>query len=329
MPFKQKFLQHLKISRLINPGAKLIVAVSGGADSMALLYALIHVRRELAFELIIAHYDHHLRPSSKRDRHFVQQVADKVGCLFLTEVNRQKCPKKGSVEEFARDLRYDFLLRMAKQQGAEAVLTAHTRNDLAETVLMRLLRGTGLMGLQAILPRRFIHGIVLIRPLLPFVREELENFLKFIGIDYINDPTNLSLDFTRNKVRQLLIPLLEKEFQTGVQVNLARLAETAALDYNFIEEQALGFLRKSSRKTANAVAIKKTLFQKLHPALRKAVLRSGYTFLLQKTQPLNMAHINHIDQIIGDNQEHSVKENVSLPNGLKFQLSKSHFVLKL
>ncbi len=315
MPFCKRFLQHIHSSRLVSPGEKLIVAVSGGADSMALLHALYHARRELGLELIVAHYDHHLRSSSVQDRLYVKATARRLGLPFVTQINRHPAPRTGSVEEFARDLRYEFLFKTAKKHNASALLTAHTSDDLAETVLMRILRGTGLSGLQAILPRRSIRGCELVRPMLIFTRKDVEEFLKARKIKFINDPSNRSLDFDRNKIRKLIIPYLERNYHPGVKDNLSRLADIAAMDQSFIEEQADLFLKRTVKITSHSVSVPLTKLKLLHCSLRRTVLRAMFISLFGNTGPVTLAHITAIDAALFDRHTDAAFGKRPLPAG--------------
>ncbi|MBF0505052.1 MAG: tRNA lysidine(34) synthetase TilS [Candidatus Omnitrophica bacterium] len=300
MKFIPKFFHYLFTTRLIGRGDRLIVAVSGGADSIALLYALYCFRQEFGLDLIVAHYDHRLRPSSSLDGVYVKNVAKTLGLSFIIETNRKKIPTTGSTEEFAREQRYDFLFRSAKKHEADGIVTAHTSDDLAETVLMRLLRGTGLAGLQAILPRRQMRGVNLIRPFLFLSREEIEAFLKEIKVGYINDPTNQSLDFTRNKIRRILIPFLKKEFGHNISENISNLAFTAAVDYGFIESQSLIHLKQGLRRANGNVYFPLDLFYSLHPSIRRMVLRSAYAALYGTPKPLTLAHVEALDLAFAD-----------------------------
>ncbi|MBF0593919.1 MAG: tRNA lysidine(34) synthetase TilS [Candidatus Omnitrophica bacterium] len=267
---------------------------------MCLLHALFRSRQELGLELIVAHYDHHLRRTSARDRLFVEQAARFLDLPFVVEVNRCKVSKTGSIEDFARKQRYDFLVRAALKHGVDAIVTAHTRDDQAETVLLRIMRGTGLSGLQAILPLRKMNGVDLVRPLLIFSRHEVERFLQEIKVSFVNDPSNRSLDFTRNKVRRVLIPFLEKEFNPGIKDNLARLADTAAHDYSFIETQVALFLKRSLKKVGSNVSFSLKKYRSLHPSIRRMVLRSAFAALYGDAKPLTLAHIESMDTVLTD-----------------------------
>lgn len=296
MLFEDKFLQHIRRSSLIRPGDKLIVAVSGGADSMALLTALAQLNPQLGLQLIVAHYDHRLRPSSNLDLAFVKAASQKMNLLFESGTNPHPLPKRRSIEEFARDLRYAFLLKIAARHDAQGVLTAHTMDDLAETVLMRILRGTGLAGLKAIVPRREEKGRPIIRPMLCFSRKEVESYLKSRKIKYLNDPSNLLMAFDRNRVRKILIPFIEKEFQPRIKDVLSRLADVAATDQSYIAEQAALYLKKNSLKSNQAISIPLKTFKGLHCSLRRTILRAMIASLFGDPINVDHAHIDAIDQ---------------------------------
>jgi tRNA(Ile)-lysidine synthase len=221
MNFTDKVRFNLSRYKLLALGDRLLVGVSGGADSVALLLSLHELRHELGFEIVVGHFNHALRRSAARDQSFVRGLAGRLGLRFVTETNRKKVPNKGSVEEFARDCRYDFLLRTAKRVGAGSIALAHTQDDLAETVLMRILRGTGLAGLRSMTFLSCRQQVAIIRPMLNISRHGVEVFLKMKKARFVHDPTNSSLDFTRNKVRLKLIPYLGKYFAPDIKERLA------------------------------------------------------------------------------------------------------------
>ncbi|PZA08261.1 MULTISPECIES: tRNA lysidine(34) synthetase TilS [unclassified Meiothermus] len=207
-----------------------VVAVSGGGDSVALLYLL----KALGFEAIVAHFDHALRPSSAEEAVWVQQLAEALGypCeVERVEVRRIAEQKKRNLEATARELRYAFLSRVAKKYRTEGILTAHTQNDQAETVLLQLLRGTGrATGI------RQRQGRVM-RPLLGFTRAELRDYLRARGASWLEDPTNQDLTLDRNYLRHEVLPRLEARFG-GATGALARFAEVRQAEDPLLEEAA-------------------------------------------------------------------------------------------
>jgi tRNA(Ile)-lysidine synthase len=242
----------------------LVVAVSGGADSVALLRALLRVQQPPR-PLVIAHLNHQLRSSeSDADERFVRELhaalaAETGGDLRLNAkrvdvaaLARAEC---GNLEDVARRIRYEWLARVALEIHCSAVATGHTANDQAETVLHRLLRGTGLKGLRGIARRRLLApGVELIRPLLDATREEILAFLEQQGQSYRQDSSNYDLDFTRNRIRQELLPQLG-EFNPAIVPVLGRLAEQAAEAFHDWELQAQRLLVEAERPRAGEVLI--------------------------------------------------------------------------
>src|SRR3989339_2008737 len=207
----RKVLQAVKEYGLIRKFDRIVLGVSGGPDSIALLYCLLALKEEYRLTLHIAHLNHMLRPKdSVKDAEFVRLLAKKLGLACAIKKVNLKGLKKGSLEEAARKARLDFFLDTAKRIKADKIALGHTLDDQAETVLMRLLRGSGLLGLSGILPKRDILGFTVIRPLLGIKRKEIENFLKAKRIIPRVDASNLDQAYFRNRIRHKLLPGLEK-----------------------------------------------------------------------------------------------------------------------
>ncbi len=228
-PFIQKLLNHLKQDLLVEPNSKILVAVSGGVDSISLLDALYNLKFFFPFEIAIAHMNHMLRgEESDDDELFVKELAKKYGLLmFLQKKNVKKFAESNSLnlEEAARILRYDFLKRAAQSFSAKYISTGHNANDQAETVLFRLFRGSGISGLQGITRKYEIaKDLFLIRPFLIFSRAEIENYAKFRNLIWREDSSNLSMEFIRNKIRRKLIPYLQKEYNPNIVENINQTA---------------------------------------------------------------------------------------------------------
>lgn len=303
---------------LIPRGSRVLVAVSGGADSVSLLLALYDLRHRLGFSLVVAHYDHALRASSAKESQFVKCLADRLGLEFITERSRNQPPATGSLEEFARNIRYDFLCRAMRQCRADAVAVAHTKDDLAETVLMRILRGAGLSGLRSMLPLTRRNGCVIIRPLLEETRRDVEAFLRKKDAKYVNDPTNRSLKFDRNRVRLKLIPYIEKEFAPDLKDRLAVLAKTAGADHGFIDQAGVQLWSQVARKRGKTVQIKLEEFRVLHPAMRRVILRKSVEVLTGAGRSLDLKHTDMMDFFALSAR----KGDLALPLGLILRKSK-------
>ncbi len=221
---------------MLTAGEKVVVGVSGGADSIALLHILSELK-ELNLEITAAHLNHGIRADeAQRDSEFVEQAAADLGIRFehkKVDTLAYKEEKRLSLEDAARELRYEFFDEVREKLGASKVATAHTKDDQAETVLMRLLRGSGLRGLSGIPP---VSRGYLIRPLLFCSRSEIEEYLKSKGVGWVEDSTNASLEFLRNRVRRELIPVLT-EYNPQLTDTLTRTADILRSYEEYISEE--------------------------------------------------------------------------------------------
>ncbi len=218
--------------RLIGAGQHVLAAVSGGADSVALVSALVDLSGGLrgGFSLTLAHLDHGLRPTSADDAASVARLAGQYGLALISErldVARAAEERGLGLEEAARVVRYDFLHRAARQAGAGRVALGHHQDDQAETVLMNFLRGgdvRGLAGMPICRPIEPESPIMIIRPLLEVRRQALRDFLHRRGLDWVEDETNLVAGSLRNRIRLELLPLLERDYVAGISRRLAGMA---------------------------------------------------------------------------------------------------------
>jgi tRNA(Ile)-lysidine synthase len=216
---EERFRQQLEELGLARAGTPVLVALSGGSDSVVLLHLLRFSAAELGIEVRAAHFDHAMRPGSEADARWVEGLCRAWGIPLLRE--RADRPLRG--EEEARRARYAFLRTAAAEFGAARIATAHHADDQAETVLFRVLRGTGVAGLGGIAP----SAAGLVRPLLPFWREDLRRYGRRAGLRWREDPTNLGTDAARNRIRLHLLPLVERTVAPGARRSLVRLAELA------------------------------------------------------------------------------------------------------
>ena len=213
---------------LIQPGDTIVCAVSGGADSMALLWALYLLKEEWNLNISAAHFNHRLRGAeSDRDEAFVREFCDGYGIPLHVDSGTIVPGKKG-LEAAARDARYAFLRTLPGK-----IATAHTADDNAETLLMHLVRGTGLKGLGGIMPQ---NGNV-VRPMLSITRQEIEDFLAEYAVDHITDSSNDGDDFLRNRIRHHVMPLLKEE-NPKLSQNLSAMALRLRLDEEALTQQA-------------------------------------------------------------------------------------------
>lgn len=298
----------VKSQGLIKKKDRILVGVSGGPDSLALLHILNSLKKEMGFSLYVAHLDHMMRKDSFKDREFVEKACLKLGIpVICGQIDVRKLIKKGSVEEVARSVRLNFLFGAAKKFRATKIALGHNLDDQAETVLMRILRGSGLYGLQAILPRKRIFGFLVIRPLLGIKRKEINLYLKKKKISPRLDLTNKQDIYLRNRIRNRLIPQLEKQFNRNIKDVLSNMAENAAVDYDFLRMQA----ERKSKELGRGIDLKK--FLRLHQAIQRLILRLRVSELKGDTRRLTFQHIRELEGLIASRPESSV---VDLPRGI-------------
>lgn len=326
MTLPEQILEHIKRRKLIRAGDHILAGVSGGADSMALISLLDNLKTKIGCRVTVAHINHHLRKSANKDERFVRKFCESrnLPCYVVDLDLSKKLTKGGSVEEIARMERFAALGKIAKKSGADKIALAHQKDDLAETVLLRILRGTGLQGLQAILPERKIDKTVFIRPLLDISRKQVEDYLKKNRIPFRTDPTNKQTRFFRNKIRLELLPLIEKNFQKQIKDALVNLATVSAADYDFIRSEALKIFPKTARLSEGKINIFLKRFGTLPLALKRMALRLAVEKIRKETRTLTMAHFTEMIDLAADRPPGSL---VHLPEGLVAEKTRHSLII--
>ena len=227
--FKDDILETIMKHNLIKNGDKIVIGLSGGPDSMSLINVLDEIRKdntiELNFDLVAAHVNHNIRNDAKADEDFVVNYCKQKGIeVYVLSIDIQKKAKeeKRGTEETGRDVRYNFFEEVLIKTKANKIATAHTANDNAETVIMNMMRGSGTSGLKGIRP---IRDNKFIRPLIETTREEIEKYCEEYNLNPRIDETNFENDYTRNKVRNLLIPMIKEEFNPNIIMTVNRLSD--------------------------------------------------------------------------------------------------------
>jgi len=302
----EKVRNTVKTHQLLRSHDRVLVGVSGGPDSLALLYILCVLKKEFELTLYVAHLDHRLRGESAADARFVQRHCRELGIPFVLKKVDMKA-SSGSLEEACRNVRLDFFVTTAKKLRADSVALGHNLDDQAETVLMRLLRGSGLYGLAGIAFKRRIKDCVFIRPLLGVRRKEIESFLKRRRLIPRRDRTNQEDVFLRNKIRNRLLPLLEKEYNANIKEVLSNTAQTSAADYDYLHSAAFSAARTMGKK------ISLGNFLKLHPAVQRLVLRLYISRVQGDTRRISFTHIREIEDMVQNRPKGS---RVDLPQGV-------------
>jgi len=269
--FVKKTADFIQKKKLLGANEKILVACSGGPDSVALLFALRALFKPLKLKLGVAHLNHLLRPEAGKDAAFVKKLALKLKLpFFYSEVDTKAIAKenKWSLEETGRNLRYEFFEQVAKDEKFDKIATAHTADDAAETVLLQILRGTG--GPTGIPVKR---GKI-IRPILWATRADILSFLKQKKLAYRTDPSNKGKRFTRSRVRNELLPLLEKKYNPQIRQALLRLAQIFEDEKNLLQVESEKIIKKALVKNNEALGLKMSLLVKTPKALQREVFQS-------------------------------------------------------
>lgn len=318
MSFETHAFQQLRKLLKDLKGSTILIGVSGGIDSMMLLHLIHAHRHSLSIRLHAAHYNHHLRKSSERDQKLVIKFCKMLAIPLITgERPISKTIKKIS-EDQARKLRYCFFCKAYKQTHASGLVLAHHQNDQAETVLMRILRGTGLDGLKAMPSESNMLGMKILRPLISLSRSDIENYAKRYQVPSCYDETNDSTEHERNKIRHELIPFLTAEFNPQAIQALSRLAECVAEDYAFILFSTEARLKEYIVIDKRTVKIKTSFFNHQPIAIRRMALRVAIKHF-NVSEALSFDHVDNILKMI-DQQDTNVSLN--LPQKIIVTLTK-------
>jgi len=327
MKLIDRIKKNIQQDNYFDRGDTIIVGTSGGPDSTALTYILHKLQYEIGFHLHIAHFNHQIHRQANKDQEFVEHLARhlNVPCTTKNWKPSEK-PIKGSLEDAARQQRFKFFRQLSKKINAKSVVLAHTKDDLAETILMRIIRGTGLQGLCGILPIREMNGICYIRPLLNIPKNDILAFLKKNRISFRTDPTNAQKEFFRNKVRLELIPLLTKNYNQNITDLLTNLANTMNIDFACLDEQARKLFLNLAKCPANRKSVRFDLksFRKQHPSMQRMLVRISFEHLRGSKNRLTLSHIREIEDLFQNRPNGSI---VHLPNAIQVKKSAVQFTL--
>src|SRR6266571_978980 len=300
---------------MLRPAERVLVAVSGGPDSVALLAVLHRLAPEMRLELQVAHLDHGWRGrASARDAEFVRRMAVRLGLPVTVghlgpHVWQVREGRQSSREARARDLRHRFLVETAREIGAHKVALGHTRNDQAESFLLRLLRGSGARGLAGTYP--VVDGLI-IRPLIDVGRADLIAYLKEKHLTYRVDATNRDLGLTRNRVRRRLLPFLEREFNPNIVDTLAHAADLLRDEDSLLGDIAEAKYRQIVSRRGEGVVLQARSLQELPVPVRRRILRLA---LSEVRGDLRRIALQHVEQSLSLLDHPRRRGHVSLPNG--------------
>lgn len=316
--------------QLVPGGEKLVVAVSGGADSVCLLHILASLQKELKLKLHIAHLNHQLRGAeSDADADYVADLARQLGIPATIEkrdVKGYQARERLSLEEAAREVRYGFLAQVAGAIGAKQVAVGHTRDDHIETILMHLIRGSGTRGLRGLQPATLwqsgADSLTIIRPLLEVSHQETEDYCRQHRLAPRLDASNLSLSPLRNRIRQQLLPLLES-YNPAVAEALLRTGRIAGDDITFLDKQVARLWDEVAQQDGKTIILDKAGFDRMLPALKRYLLRAAVERLLGSAKDIEMRHIEEMMSLATK----PAGKRLSLPGGLTFSIEYNRYLL--
>ncbi len=300
---------------MLKKGDHIIIGLSGGADSCALLSVLCQLKDKLSLKLTAVHINHCLRgEEADGDEAFARDFCERLGVEFISErvdVNAYAQKNGLGSEEAGRLIRYEAFERIKEEEGASKIAVAHNINDRAETVIMRLARGSGLKGLVGISP---VRGDI-IRPLINCDRSEIESYCKKEAIAYRTDSTNNEDIYTRNRVRHNIMPLLEKEINKNAVLNIAKTAEMAAEENSFLEEEAEKAFYECKINTfeKNSVYLNIDILKKHHKVIVKRVIIKALTSVSGAQKDIYSKNIDDIYSLL----DRGTGKSVDLPYGIK------------
>jgi tRNA(Ile)-lysidine synthase len=327
LEFEKKVAGFIKANGLFGPADKILLAVSGGADSTALLYALCAIKAEnvpalplagkLSGDILCAHINHQLRGSeSDGDEAFVIAQADKLNLAITTrrlDVRGFARKNKLSIETAARKLRIESLLDIAEANDCKWVATAHQKDDNAETIIQRLVRGTGFRGLGGIWPvRKFADGIGFVRPLLCVRRDEIVEYLNKRNLKWRVDRTNDDCKYRRNYIRHRLLPALQQQCNGSIVEQLSELARSAQKFYSLVCSSVEKIWPQLTDCTADNVTLDLKSFLAQPPAVKVEIVRRSLTYLGGGERDLTHRHYERILQL---SQQKTNGREIGLPDG--------------
>lgn len=296
--FKENILKTIKKYNLIQDGDKIVVGVSGGPDSMCLINVLNDIKNDktLNFELVVAHVNHNIREEAKSDEDFVVDYCKAKNIeVFVSSVDvlKRASEEKKSTEETGRNIRYEFFEEVLRKTKANKIATAHTANDNAETVLMNMIRGSGTSGLKGI---RAIRDEKFIRPLIEMTREEIEEYCEDNKLNPRIDKTNFENEYTRNKVRNLLIPFIKENFNPNIVMSVNRLSNIIDEENEYLQKIIEHKYREilDDEKVGKQIILDLRKFNNEDLVIKKRLILYTINMLQGNAQGIGKIHIEDI-----------------------------------
>ena len=296
---EENFLNTIKENNLINEGDKIVIGVSGGSDSITLLYLLNKYKEKFKIKLYVCHINHKIREDSTIDEQYVENMCEKMNVPFYkkrVQVEQIAKENKMGTEEAGRIIRYEFFREIAKKENANKIAIAHNMNDNAETMLLNLIRGTGLLGLEGITPKE--NNII--RPLINSKKTDINNFCKENNIEYKIDSTNKQNIYRRNIIRNEVIPKLE-EINPNIVETLSRTSKIIKQNNTFIKETTKSEYKKITHIISNEekthIEINLKEFNLLSENIKQNLILKAIEEIQGNTKNVEKSNIDEVIQI--------------------------------
>lgn len=298
---EEKVLNTINKYNMIQSGDGIVIGVSGGPDSMALLNILNNLKEKLNIKLYVAHINHSIRKEADEETEYVKDFCKKIDVeFFAKKVKVEEIAKelKMGTEEAGRNIRYEFFEEVAHKVGANKIATAHNLNDNAETVLMNITRGTSVSGLKGI---DKVRDGKYIRPIIECSRAEIEDYCKEKNLNPRYDKSNNENIYTRNKIRNLLIPFLQKEFNPNIVEGINRLSQIATEEEQFINKVVENEYEKLQIAVDNTIILNLKEFNKLDYVIKSKLILYTISKVYGKTSGIEKKHIDDIIKLCDNN----------------------------
>lgn len=309
----RKVREYIKTWQMLGREDKVIAGISGGADSICLLFMLLKLKEEIGFHIAAVHVHHGLRKeTADRDEAYVRSVCTKEHVeLFVYREDVKRYAKEHGLtkEEAGREVRRRCFLEVFQEQGGTHIATAHHKNDNAETVLWNLCRGTGLKGMGGISPKNGIW----IRPLLCLERKEIESYLENGGISYCTDETNLEDVYTRNRIRNHVLPFLEKNINEKSVVHIAECAAKLSRLWEYVEAETAKYIEDCRKKEDERIVVIKERYERAPDALRAEVMYGIICEAAGRQKDIEETHVKSLQELM----KRQVGRRIDLPYGME------------
>ena len=298
----KKVLETIKKYNLIENGDKIVLGVSGGPDSITMLDILRQLREGLEFEIVVAHINHMIREEAIEDEKYVQEYCKKnnIEC-YIKRIDVEKIAntKKIGTEEAGRKVRYEFFEEILQKTGSNKIGIAHNKNDKIETIIMHILRGSGISGLKGIEPKRDNKYI---RPLIECERSEIEQYCEENKLEPRIDKTNFENEYTRNKIRNIVIPYIKKEFNPNIIETMNRLSELITEEDNYLEKETQKIYNKILlEKNDKQIILKLKEFNEQETVIKNRIIILATKNLFGSSEGIEKIHIQDLIKLCNNN----------------------------